>query len=216
MIQTGDSFINWNSFKACSDKKDVILIENGKVALLGSTVEEITIDEEKDLLHRKQKLIFLDPNKANRIVNLEIKLSTFEPITCFDKGPKNVTVRYEAKEIEMEIEAENHSSALVKHELEDGLFDLFSVELLLRLLPLEIGFTNELRVFNHMVNDTITVKLDVVGLENISDGSLDVDAWKVNVFLGENLQTYWIGKDTKELLKQSVKISENVYFEFVR
>jgi hypothetical protein len=30
------------------------------------------------------------------------------------------------------------------------------------------------------------------------------------------LQTYWVSKDSKELLKQSVKIGDGVFFEFVR
>lgn len=215
MIKTGEGSIAWNSFSECSDLKKVVWIENGIQTVIGSTSEEVVVDKGKDLLYRKQELIFFDPNKPNRTVNLTIQLPTFEPLTCTDISQRNVYLDYLSNEVDVAFEEEGIEKTK-NHPLEDGVFDLFSVELLLRLLPLEMGYKNELKAFNHMVNDTILVGIEVNGLEKIFDGEREVDAWCVPVYLGENLQTYWVSKDSKELLKQSVTIGNGVFFEFVR
>lgn len=215
MIKTGEGTIAWNTFNECSDLKKVIWIENGVQNVIGSTSEVVVIDKEKDLLFRKQELIFFDPNKANRTVNVLLQLPTFEPITCSDLGPKNVYLTYQSNEVEVAFE-EEAKQYTHKHTLEDGVFDLFSVELLLRLLPLEIGYMNEVKAFNHMVNDTVLVRIEVTQQNKVFNGDREVDAWCVSVFIGENLQTYWISKDSNELLKQSIKLGEGVFFEFVR
>jgi hypothetical protein len=215
MLKTGEGSIAWNSFSECSDLKKVVWIENGIQTVIGSTSEEVVVDKGKDLLYRKQELMFSDPNKPNRTVNLTVQLPTFEPLTCTDLGQRNVYLDYHSNVVEVAFEDEGIEKTK-KHSLEDGVFDLFSVELLLRLLPLEMGYKNEIKVFNHMVNDTVIVRLEVLGLEKIFDGEREVDAWCVPVYIGGNLQTYWVSKDTKELLKQSVKIGDGVFFEFVR
>jgi hypothetical protein len=215
MLKTGEGSIAWNSFSECSDLKKVVWIENGIQTVIGSTSEEVVVDKAKDLLYRKQELIFSDPNKPNRTVNLTLQLPTFEPLTCTDLGQRNVYLDYHSNEVEVAFKEEGIEKTK-KHSLEDGVFDLFSVELLLRLLPLEVGYKNEIKVFNHMVNDTVIVRIEVLGIEKVFDGEWEVDAWCVPVFIGDNLQTYWVSKDTKELLKQSVKIGDGVFFEFVR
>jgi hypothetical protein len=215
MIKTGEGPIAWNSFSDCSDLKKVVWIENGIQTVIGSTIEEVVVDRGKDLLYRKQELIFSDPNKPNRTVNLTLQLPTFEPLTCTDFGQRNVYLDYHSNEVEVAFEAEGLEKTK-KHALENGVFDLFSVELLLRLLPLEIGYNNEVKAFNHMVNDTVVVRIGVSGLEKVFNGEREVDAWCVPVYMGENLQTYWVSMDSKELLKQSVKIGDGVFFEFIR
>lgn len=215
MIKTGEGSIAWNSFSDCSDLKKVVWIENGIQTNIGSTIEEVVVDKGKDLLYRKQELIFSDPKKPNRTVNLTLQLPTFEPLTCTDLGQRNVYLDYHFNEVEVAFEEEGIEKTK-KHALEDGVFDLFSVELLLRLLPLEMGYKNEVKAFNHMVNNTVIVRIEVIGLEKVFDGEQVVDAWCVPVYMGENLQTYWVSKDSKELLKQSVKIGDGVFFEFVR
>jgi hypothetical protein len=215
MIKTGEGSIAWNSFSDCSDLKKVVWIENGIQTVIGSTSEEVVVDKGKDLLYRKQELIFSNPNKPNRTVKLTLQLPTFEPLTCTDLGQRNVYLEYHFSEVEVAFEEEGIEKTK-KHGLEDGVFDLFSIELLLRLLPLENGYKNEVKAFNHMVNDSVLVRIEVIGLEKIFDGEQEVDAWCVPVYMGENLQTYWVSKDSKELLKQSVRIADGVFFEFIR
>jgi hypothetical protein len=215
MIKTGEGSIAWHLFHECSDLKKVVWIENGSQTVIGSTIEEVVVDHAKDLLYRKQELKFSDPNKPNRTVSLTLQLPTFEPVTCTDMGPRNVYLDYHSNSVEVAFEEEGIRKTK-NHSLEDGVFDLFSIELLLRLLPLEMGYENEVKAFNHMVNDSIIVRIEVIGIEKIFDGKLEVDAWRVPVYMGESLQTYWVSKDSRELLKQSVKVGDGVFFEFVR
>ncbi|WP_442599734.1 hypothetical protein [Neobacillus sp. D3-1R] len=207
MLKTGDPSINWSSFRPCSDRKKVVWIDNGDITEIGSTFEEVWIDEEKDLLFRKQELHFLDPNKPPRRINLVLKRSTFEPISCSDDGPFNVKIIYQSNEIIV-------NSTL--HDKVEGVFDLFSIELLLRILPLEIGYSIELQTFNHMEHQTVSANLQVLQIDKVSNGMEEVDAWCIRFYFGDKLQTYWISCETKKLLKQSVKISNGIFFDFVR
>lgn len=213
MINTNDSSIDWKSFKSCDDVKKVMLVENGISTQIGTTTEQVVVYEDEDLIHRKQELHFDDPEKADRKVELSIKLSSFIPVSCTDQGPADITLTYEADKREI---VQSINQELKRFKITEGTFDLFSVELVLRLLPLKIGYRAELMAFNHMVGNTVQVKIDVDNKEKIHDGQRDVDAYRIKVHFGEQLQTYWISVETKELLKQSVKLGEQVYFDFVR
>ncbi|MFD2443727.1 hypothetical protein ACFSO7_06990 [Bacillus sp. CGMCC 1.16607] len=215
MIKTGDEVVDWKSFKACSDEKKVVWMENGQTNQIGTTSEKIWLDEENDILFRQQKLVFLDPNKRSRTIQLAIKHSTFEPLNCLDEGSMIVKLEYHTEYIDLEV-TDGDNIRTMTIDKDHGAFDLFSLELLLRLLPLDIGYKAELEAFNHMVKATVPVQIEVTGIDKISDGIKEVDAWCIQLHFGENLQTYWISSKTKELLKQSVKLSEGVYFDFVR
>ncbi|WML49213.1 hypothetical protein RCG23_03765 [Neobacillus sp. PS3-34] len=211
MIKTNDSSIDWKSFKPCKDVKKVMLVENGLSTEIGTTTEQVMVSE--DLLYRKQELHFNDPAKADRKVELSIKRSSFIPVSCTDQGPADITLTYDTDKLEL-VQSINKELKIFK--ITEGTFDLFSVELVLRLLPLKIGYRAELMAFNHMVGNTVQVKIDVNSNEKVHDSQRDVDAYRVQVHFGEQLQTYWISVETKELLKQSVKLGEQVYFDFVR
>jgi hypothetical protein len=212
MILTGNDSFAWSLFSECTDIKKVVWIENGLLSEIGSTFEKVVIDVENDLLHRVQKMEFLDPSKPSRTVNLTLRLSTFEPLTCSDIGQKNVLVTYLNNEVEVVVDGDIASKSV----LVDGVFDLFSLELVLRLLPLEIGYQNRLNIFNHMIGVSVDVHLVVNGLDRVFDGKEDVDAWRIPIDIGGSVQTYWISKETKELLKQSVMVGEGVFFDFIR
>ncbi|MHC0037014.1 hypothetical protein [Pseudoneobacillus sp. C159] len=212
MLLTGNASLGWNLFSECKDKKKVVLVENGVSNVIGSTSEKVVIDYDKDLLYREQKLQFLDPKRGDRTVCLTLRLSTFEPLLCTDRGQKNVTVTY----LENVVEVVADDDVVRRFDLENGVFDLFSVELVLRMLPLEIGYQNEIKMFNHMIGSTVGVNLEVTSLDRVFDGEQELDAFRIPIDIGGLVQTYWISKDTKELLKQSVMLSEGVFFDFIR
>lgn len=80
--------------------------------MIGSTSEEVKIDHEKNLLYRKQELIFADPNKANRTVNLTIHLDTFKPISCTEIGHKNIFISYLPHKIEVALKKMSRKNRL--------------------------------------------------------------------------------------------------------
>jgi hypothetical protein len=212
VILTGDAIIDASVFNDCLDFKKVVWIEDDVQTIIGSTSETVAIQKDRNLLFREQELRFNDPKKANRTVNLILQLPTFAPVSCKDFSHKRVQLTYNSDGVEVLTEDEGEKV----YPLEVGVFDLFSVELVLRVLPLEIGYKTQLKAFNHMVNDTVLVRIEVIELHKVWNGERLVDAWCVPVFIGEQLQTYWISKDKSELLKQSVKLGENKFFEFIR
>jgi hypothetical protein len=215
VIQTGDSVISETVLKDCSDIKKVVWIENDAQTIIGSTSETVVIHRGGNQLSRRQELLFSDPKRPNRRVNLTLQLSTFNPIICTDHSNKLVQLTYSSNGVDVVCE-ETGQKQTQKHQLEDGVFDLFAIELVIRILPLQIGYKTQLKAYNHMVSDTVIVTIEVVDLHMIWDGERLVEAWYVPVCIGEQLQSYWISKDTRELLKQSVKLGEGTYFEFIR
>ncbi|MDX8342236.1 hypothetical protein [Rossellomorea sp. YZS02] len=95
--------------------------------------------------------------------------------------------------------------------------DTFSVELILRVLPLKSGYSLQLNGFNATLESEVDIHIQVVESERVKRGLDDfVDAWKVKTYFGETLQYYWIDPANKELLKQSSQIGDGLVLEFRR
>jgi hypothetical protein len=95
-------------------------------------------------------------------------------------------------------------------------FDLYSVELILRLLPLTEELEVTVPTYDVRNNKQINTTIKVIDKENIFNGRETVEAWKIDTLFGEHKQTYWIDTHSPELLKQSIEINENTICEFVR
>lgn len=86
--------------------------------------------------------------------------------------------------------------------------DTFSVELLLRTLPLEGGYVQSFHAFNVLKEEEQLIEIHA---DEQPDGS-----FKVRVEFGAMTQWYWIRTDTRELLKQSSEPAPGLEMEFRR
>jgi hypothetical protein len=214
IIQVGDQKIDWKEFKSCKDTKKVVLIEGDVRKVIGTTTEEVNVFEKDNILRRVQVLDLKDEYQgSSKKTTIDIELSTFKPIITLDSDIIECT--YNDLEIIRKYRdgSKEEGNRIM---LKSKCFDLYSVELILRLLPLTEELEVILPVYDVRNNKQIDTKIKVIHKENIFNGLETVEAWKVDTLFGENKQTYWIDGQSFELLKQSVEITENLICDFVR
>lgn len=194
------------------DEKDVYLIENGSENKVGSTTETVkfvSVDGQ-EVIEREQTLS--SDILGNRKGIMVVEKSSFKPISFinFSDGIENLRAKYGDEVVYITSGKESK-----KVELIENCFDTFSVELILRVLPLKLDYSVQLNGFNATIGSDVNIYIQVLGLESVKRYSGEyVDAWKVKTYFGETIQYYWIDTTNKELLKQSSLIEKGLILEF--
>jgi hypothetical protein len=206
--------ISGASLSETGDEKDIYFIENGIETKVGSTTEKIKFVRinGQDAIERVQTLA--SDVLGNRKGITIIEKATCKPISFTDyvKGSQHVKAEYGDEGVHIVLE---NSEKTVK--LNGDYVDTFSVELILRVLPLKSGYSLQLNGFNATLEAEVDIHIQVVESERVKRGFDEfIDAWKVKTYFGEILQYYWIDSDNKELLKQSSEIGDGLILEFRR
>ncbi|XXM72487.1 hypothetical protein ACQ0QQ_00895 [Lysinibacillus sphaericus] len=205
--------INSNSLKEATDKKDVYLIDNNNKRKAGSTTEKIKFGfiDGKDVIERVQSLT--SDVLGNRKTITIVEKATFKPVSFSDyiNDVQTVKASYGDQTIEIEKKGRLYTKKL------SGCYDTFSVEMIIRVLPLRTGYAINFYGFNPVTESEIAVSISVLKKESIKRSSGEfTDTWKVKVYFGETLQYYWVDIVNKELLKQSSRVGDGLTLEFRR
>ncbi|QTC42997.1 hypothetical protein I7V34_07080 [Bacillus sp. V3] len=205
--------IDGNAIKEATDKKEVFLIENGNETRAGFTTETIKfgLKDGKEVIEREQSLTsdILGNRKSITIV----EKASFKPVSFIDyiEDVQTVKASYGNKSVSIEKERKQYTKML------SGCYDTFSVEMILRALPLRSRYTLEFNGFNAVSESEVTVRISVAEEERSKKGPGEfVDAWKVKTYFGETLQYYWIDTVNKDLLMQSSQVGDGLTLEFRR
>jgi len=191
MIRVGDPSIPWQEFRECQDQKDVYLIEKGAERLIGTTTEKVVKFEQDGAVYLKRTQSLLTNEIGNRIVELVVEHDTFRPISLRDEFVGTDVYEFDYSTVTQEV------------------FDLFSVEMMLRLLPLQENYEESLLIYG-TDGEAEEVTIKVVRQEHYAGR----DCWVVEVNFGFAFQTYWIASKTQGLLKQSGILSTDLIMEF--
>ncbi|MCA0147202.1 hypothetical protein LCD52_00215 [Rossellomorea vietnamensis] len=196
------------------DVKDIYLVENGIETKVGSTTEKIRFVRinGREAIERVQTLNSGIIGNRKSITVME--KATCKPISFTDyvNGSQLVKAEYSDEEVHIAIK---DSEKTIK--LNGYYVDTFSVELILRVLPLKPGFSLQMNGFNATLETEVDIHIQVVESELVIRGFDEfVDTWKVKTYFGEILQYYWIDPVNKELLKQSSQIGDGLILEFRR
>jgi hypothetical protein len=196
------------------DEKDIYLIENGRESKVGSTTEKLkfVLINGREAIEREQTLT--SDILGNRKGITIIEKSSFRPFSFTDylNGIQNVRAEYGFDGVHI---TNGDDEKTIKPKVD--CFDTFSVELILRVLPLKSDFSLRLNGFNATIESEVDIYIQVLELESVNKGLGDfVDAWKVKTNFGDTVQYYWIDTTNKELLKQSSQIGDELILEFRR
>jgi hypothetical protein len=196
------------------DEKAIYMIENGNEAMVGATTEivKIVLLNDREAIERTQTLN--SDVLGNRKSITLVDKSSFRPISFTDYSGDIQTLRATYDDNEVTITGSNKEE---KVKLVNNCFDTFSVEVILRTLPLEPGYSLKINCFNATLGKEVAVNIRVLGSEQVLRYPDEyTDAWKVETYFGETLQYYWIDTLHKELLQQSSVIGEGLVLEFRR
>ncbi|MGM0842824.1 MAG: hypothetical protein ACQEWE_18970 [Bacillota bacterium] len=206
--------ISGGALSETEDEKDIYIIENGRESKVGSTTERLkfVLINGRDAIEREQTLI--SDVLGNRKGITIIEKSSVRPISFTDYLNGNLNVRAEYGNDEVHITSGDDRKTI---KLKGNCFDTFSIELILRVLPLKAGYSLHLNGFNATIESDVAIYIQVLELERVNRGLGDiVDAWKVKTNFGDTIQFYWIDITRKELLKQSSEIGDGLILEFRR
>lgn len=220
LISVGDSNITWSDFPPQSDEKSVLLRHDGIVQTVGKTTETVFIVkvDGKPALERIQKVESELLGTFSHTTT--VYRDTFAPIWHWDDiGGQTIEIEYSDLGISGNVELADGTSEAIALSLSEPVFDLFTVEMILRLLPLAEDYEASLQAYHPSQQELLTVLLKVVDRELVYAGDDQMDeAWIVETKFGDTTRPYryWIGTKSKALLKQSSTTEQGVVLQFVR
>ena len=196
------------------DEKQVYWIEQGKSIQIGQTYETVRLEKTsyQSILVREQELV--SEKIGNRTIRLTIDAESYAPLEFveYQAGVQTVHAMYRADEVV--ITRGNEQSVLSIH---TETVDLFSIELLLRALPLTVDSTLSFSGFSAVSGREVPVQVHPLRYDRLTTESGEhVETLCVHVAFGERVQYYWIDPVKRELLKQSSQIADRVLLEFRR
>lgn len=196
------------------DKKQVYWIEQGESVQIGQTYETIRFEKtaHQSILVREQELV--SEKIGNRTIRLMIDAEDYAPLEFFEyqDGVQTVYASYGGDEVV--ITRGNEQSVLP---IRTKSVDLFSIELLLRVLPLAVDSTLSFSGFSAVSGREVPVQVQPLRYDLLmTESGEHVETLCVHVTFGERIQYYWIDPVKRELLKQSSQIADGVSLEFRR
>ncbi len=217
-ITVGDPAIPWTRLNPQSDSKRVVLHQGGSQRVIGTTEEIIEWIEfgGKPALWRTQTLeTDLWPSRTGITV---VERATFAPLAHREhSGEQIVSIEYSGTVVRGSRQLPSGQGVPIQAVLPGPAFELHSVEMILRLLPLGEGFAARLPAYSAHREGLFWVALRATGQERVdAGGGRAVDAWVVEVDFGPTRQTYWVGGEPPELLRQSSLLEDGAVLAFVR
>lgn len=209
--------MDWLALPPQSDEKRVLLVEGDDARVVGTTSERIREAEVRGrpALHRVQTLqsAELGSRRAETVVFRE----SFAPHSHLDdSGDERISIRYRGLEVTGERRQSDGTVTHLEATLETPVFDSHSLEMVLRLLPLESGYAAQVPVFHAGRGRQMTVEVRVLGRDPVTDRGRRIHSWRVRTDWGGVHQEYWISGRTRALVRQSSHLADGVRLEFVR
>ncbi|WP_215147878.1 hypothetical protein [Exiguobacterium sp. s91] len=196
------------------DEKQVYWIEQGESVQIGQTYETIRLEKtaHQSILVREQELV--SEKIGNRTIRLTIDAESYAPLEFveYQAGVQTVHALYRADEVV--ITRGNEQSVLP---IRKKSVDLFSIELLLRVLPLAVDSTLSFSGFSAVSGREVPIQVQPLRYDLLmTESGEHLETLCVHVAFGERVQYYWIDPVKRELLKQSSQIADGISLEFRR
>lgn len=196
------------------DEKEVYWIEQGESVQIGQIYETIRLEKtaHQSILVREQELV--SEKIGNRTIRLMIDTEDYAPLEFveYQDGVQTVYASYGGDEVV--ITRGNEQSVLP---IRTKSVDLFSIELLLRVLPLAVDSMLSFSGFSAVSGRVVPVQVQPLRYDLLmTESGEHVETLCVHVAFGERVQYYWIDPVKRELLKQSSQIVDGISLEFCR
>lgn len=208
-LAVGELLITPGDLRLGHERKRVFLIEGGTTRTVGTTSEVLSIEMERGVpsLRRVQTL---DSRELGMLrVEVLMSPSTLAPLRSQSAGLLGASaLAYHEGEVRGSIADVGGSATAVAHPLDRPVFDAYAVEVILRTLPLQVGY--EVRIPAYVAPARAVVPV-VARVE-----ALDGGAWRVAADFGTLRSTYWIEAETRTFLRQDIPLSSGATLSFRR
>lgn len=216
-IEVGNPTIHWSGMEPAFDEKKIFLVEAGEREYIGMVYEEIVSIEVSGKAGLRRTQVIKSNEIGHRQAATEVFRDTFRPHRHIDITDEyRLKVVYQRGNVKGEMKYINGEVKHINQDLSPNIFDAHAIELVLRLLPLEKGFSAKLPAFHGAKNVVMEVEVEVRDRENYRTSTTDTDAWIVHTAWNDSRQVYWISVDEGQILKQSTFIKDEVRLDFVK
>jgi len=216
-IQPGDPSIDWLALRPRYDRKKVVVVKGGAHRIVGTTTEEIARDKAECLPALRRTQALESDEFGNRKSETIVFRDGFLPYSHQDVTEAyKLSAAYRGSEVCGEKRMIDGQAFPIRARIESPAFDAHSVEMVLRVLPLTDEYVAELPVFHTGRGAEMVVVARVFGREALISSTGSEDAWKVKTDWDGLTQYYWIGMESRDLLRQVSELSEGMQLEFVR
>ncbi len=137
--------------------------------------------------------------------------STLAPLSSQSAGLLGASsLAYHDGEVRGSVAGPDGCATQVAHPLARPVFDAYGVEVILRTLPLEMGYEIEIPAYVHKARRVVPVSVRVESM----DACEDERAWRVAVDFGALRSTYWIGARSRLFIRQDIPLSSGATLSF--
>ena len=216
-IEVGDPSISWHSLQAHTDEKKVLIVEGGSERIAGITTEEIAFIDIGRRVALRRTQVLRSSEFGNRTTTSVVFRSDFQPLSHQDETEEyRISIRYDGPRVVGTKSIVGSEDISIERPISSAAFDYHSLELILRLLPLDEAYSVQVPVYHVVHGCEIEVGIQVSGCETIrTHGGIDIDPWIVETDWGYARQWYWIDLQDKRLLKQSSNPREGFEIRYV-
>jgi hypothetical protein len=210
-LSVGELLVRPGDVRLGHDRKRVLLTEGGRTRTVGTTSEVLSIETERGV-SRLRRVQTLDSRELGMLrAEVLMSPSTFAPFRSQSAGLLgDSTLAYHEGEVRGSVADRDGSATAVAHVLDRPVFDAYAVEVILRTLPLEMGYEIEIPAYVHRARGVVPVAVRVESLESCAEER----AWRVAVDFGALRSTYWIGAESRLFLRQDIPLSSGATLSF--
>lgn len=218
-IRVGDPAVDGRRISPGTYTLRIVASRDGQEVELGTITEEVRVAAGANgeaVLERAQTV---QARFGTLTDSVAMRHETLAPIRHRSHNPQRVMrLDFDGKRITGDITPVSGEPTKIDEEFDIALFDSSPIDLIIRALPLAEGYGARIPTFIHEMGGKVIFQARVLRAEEVEVGDgRKVDAWVVES--GRDVgptSTYWIAKDTRELLRQVTSQGPGMELRFVR
>jgi len=217
-IAVGDEHFRTHNIPADANHLAAFLLIGEAEKKAGFLTDQIDYLEQggRSMLRRRQRLS--SAQLGNRTEVSTVDRYTFEPLHALTIRQEGMlTLNYKSGEVKRQFTREGQPPESGRAEIPEGCFDVHSLELVIRTLPLEKDYGCLLPFYHgwtdvHSEAELLVEEVDTAG----SYKNEDRPVWRLRLGLEGESRIYWIDQENRQILRQRTEQVTGQTFIFDR
>ncbi len=185
--------VPWENGETCWYNVSTLVLENlGKMIV---SIKDVTINGND--LWRIETYVIIPGERQSQFCRVDVLKKDFKPFEGFSKGVLGNKVKYEKDHIQIFIDSLGTKDTK-EIPINNFVYDSNQVDLLLRRLPLNEGYSTSLSTFNIATGNIIKVEVRVTGIETVKVPAGTFECYCVELVMDSKMKVnFWISTDEK-------------------
>jgi len=158
----------------------------------------------------------LEQHGTLRIDAATLAAQSYEQTGTMQGQPRAVHLTYDGLHVTGTAQAPGGDEAAIDTTLAEGTVDAQMLDVLLGILPLEVGAQQTIMTFDAEQRAVSPTTVKVTGVEDVTVPAGTFTAYKVDVTQGQQAVTYWITQDAPHRVVRGEFVGQPVVFELIK